>query len=124
MLTVNSFTEWQKAAIECLATNSFGVSTRLVHETVRDKRGFEISRASIIIFLDKLANLGIVNTEEQTGKGRKRFIYSLPAGLDIFYLESTMILFVQVIDQMPNVDHMNAFKRTLEQAGLSPLAKS
>ncbi len=65
------FKPWQIKCMNALWSNSEGKSSRYVWEVVKD----EISRASVINFLEEMTRNGLLSKNEITGKGGHRGIY-------------------------------------------------
>ena len=71
------FREYQKMAIDVVYAHPEGAKSALVWSSVNTllQPGGSISRASIIIFLNKCVDYGLLGYEEKTGKGGFHRIY-------------------------------------------------
>ena len=70
------FKDYQLEALKILWKSNPGLISREVWEQVNQKPQINISRASIINFLNDMVELGILNTTSETGKGGHRSRYS------------------------------------------------
>ncbi len=70
------FKEYEEQAMHLLWRKTEGLNSRSVWEGVNGKLKEPISRASIINFLERMADQGILHKTETTGKGGHRGIYS------------------------------------------------
>ena len=70
------FKPYQKAVIDVLLDAHEHLGTGLIWQAVRDE-GIEISRASVIFFLDFLVKDGLCTTNDTTGKGGHFNLYRL-----------------------------------------------
>lgn len=70
------FKDYQLEALKLLWRSNPGLLSREVWEQVNQHQHISISRASIINFLNDMAELGILNTTSETGKGGHRARYS------------------------------------------------
>lgn len=66
---------WETGALDALMSSE-EKGSRLVWENVR-AMGYDISRASVIIFLNKLVDAGFADYREESCKGGSRRVYSL-----------------------------------------------
>ncbi len=85
---------YQKEALKSLWKNSEkGLTSREVHEYVSRKIDGSISRASIINFLKAMADEGVLNFIERTGKGGYHRVYTARLNESEFmiYVAQTMI---------------------------------
>jgi len=70
--------EWEELALRSIwNVGEDGASSRAVWERVNEElgKGKSISRASIIVFLDKLEEQGVLDSRDATGKGGHHKIY-------------------------------------------------
>jgi len=70
------FKEYELEALRLLWKSNPGLISREVWEQVNQNPQISISRASIINFLNDMAELGILNASTETGKGGHRSRYS------------------------------------------------
>ena len=71
------FRDYQQEALKSLWQNGEkGLNTREVHEYANGKADSSISRASIINFLKAMADEGVLNYTERTGKGGYHRVYT------------------------------------------------
>ena len=70
------FKDYQLEALNILWSTNQGLISREVWEQVNQHTQINISRASIINFLNDMAELEILNTTTETGKGGHRSRYS------------------------------------------------
>jgi predicted transcriptional regulator len=70
------FKDYQLEALKILWKSNPGLISREVWEQVNQNPQINISRASIINFLNDMVELGILNTTSETGKGGHRPRYS------------------------------------------------
>ena len=70
------FKEYEQEALRALWISNPGLLSRDVWVQVNQQPQIRISRASIINFLNDMAELGILNTSTETGKGGHRSRYS------------------------------------------------
>ena len=70
------FKDYQLEALKILWKSNPGLISREVWEQVNQNPQINISRASIINFLNDMAELGILNTTSETGKGGHRSRYT------------------------------------------------
>ena len=85
---------YQQEALKSLWKNSEkGLTSREVHEYVSRKIDGSISRASIINFLKAMADEGVLNFKERTGKGGHHRVYTPRLNESEFktYVAQTMI---------------------------------
>ncbi len=85
---------YQQEALKSLWKNSEkGLTSREVHEYVSRKIDGSISRASIINFLKAMADEGVLNFKERTGKGGYHRVYTPRFNESEFkkYVAQTMI---------------------------------
>jgi len=88
------FRDYQQEALKSLWKNGEkGLNTREVHEYANGKTGVTISRASIINFLKAMADEGVLNYTERTGKGGYHRVYTPRLNESEFktYVAQTMI---------------------------------
>ena len=70
--------EWEELALRCMwDVGEDGANSRAVWERANEKlgEGKSISRASIILFLGKLEEQGVLGSRDTTGKGGHHKIY-------------------------------------------------
>ena len=70
------FKEYQLEAIRTLRGSNPGLLSREVWEQVNQHQHINISRASIINFLNDMVKIGILDASSETGKGGHRSRYS------------------------------------------------
>ena len=70
------FKDYELEALKILWRSNPGLLSREVWEQVNQHPQINISRASIINFLNNMVELGILNTSSETGKGGHRSRYS------------------------------------------------
>jgi predicted transcriptional regulator len=86
--------DYQQEALKSVWKNSEkGQTSREVHEYVNGKLDGSISRASIINFLKAMADKGVLNYTERTGKGGYHRVYTPRLNESEFkkYVAQTMI---------------------------------
>ena len=86
--------DYQQEALKSVWKNSEkGLATGEVHEYVSRKIDGSISRASIINFLKAMADEGVLNFKERTGKGGHHRVYTPRLNESEFktYVAQTMI---------------------------------
>lgn len=70
--------DWEELALRCVwSTGGEGAVSKAVWEAVNERRGWDrpISRASIIVALNRLVGWGVLGYREATGKGGYHRIY-------------------------------------------------
>lgn len=106
------FTDWQ---IKALATippvGSKPIGSRTVWEITNEYLREEfsdvslsISRASVVNFLSKLHELGLIAGFLTTGKGGKRFDYTFQIDRQYFNSQVSTMLLGAIIEEYPDVD--------------------
>ena len=65
---------WKSATIDFVLNTKDEMKTRIIHEHLLDQ-DFVISRASVIIFLQDMANEGILLQADESGKGGMHKVY-------------------------------------------------
>ena len=86
--------DYQQEALRSVWTNGEnGITSREVYEYVNEKIDGSISRASIINFLAAMADEGVLNYTERTGKGGYHRVYTAQLNESEFktYVAQTMI---------------------------------
>lgn len=109
------FKDWEKAVLNYLEVQTNPSGSRAVWEDVRTVQGHDISRASIIIFLQKMTELGFVCGIEQTGKGGVRDAYSLPFDKEFLDFQIAKAILDQVVRAMTKVQYMRVMRLVLEE---------
>lgn len=90
------FADYEKAIIDLMLADpleSWGSAK--MHNAVRDQ-GIDISRASVIFYLNFLVDDGIAAYETATGKGGHRRLYSIPRTED----EVKKIIMTRIVDAL------------------------
>lgn len=75
------FPEWVVTAIEYMNERRSDFTSRLVHEAILEA-GTKVSRASVIMLLQFLSEVGFLNEDIVMGKGGQAGLYSLNMDMD------------------------------------------
>jgi len=68
--------DWQIKVMQVVWNSPEGLNSRMAWEKVnRVLKGETISRASVIIFLEDMREIGVLRGEEKTGKGGHHWVY-------------------------------------------------
>jgi predicted transcriptional regulator len=68
--------DWQLKAMQVVWSTTKGANSRMVWIKVNQMLKDEtISRASVINFLEAMRELGVISSEEETGKGGHHWVY-------------------------------------------------
>lgn len=66
----------EEMSLKIVWENPEGLNSRQVWTGVNERRGEPISRATVINFLERMRDAGILNGRETTGKGGHHWVYS------------------------------------------------
>jgi len=75
------FKPWQVMVLKYLEAHPEGSTSRVVCNSINDS--IRISRASVINFLEDMADAGYLHRRYETGKGGRHGIYRLKKSIDI-----------------------------------------
>jgi len=101
------FKDWQIKALAVIPSNGGSpVSTKYVWDQVNQLDEINISRASVINFLEDLHKYGLLRGILATGKGGKRHNYEYPIDRQDFNTRVSTMLLGAIIDEYPGVDMM------------------
>lgn len=99
------FVEYQYEIIKILLATEKGITTGQMHTNLRDL-DIIISRASVIIYLKKLAENGVANFREETGKGGYRRVYSTDLSLEQIITKIVNEVLVSLLNAFPSSDYL------------------
>lgn len=106
------FTDWQikaLATIPSIGSKPIGSKTvwEITNKYLREEFSdvsLSISRASVVNFLSKLHELGLIAGFLATGKGGKRFNYTFQIDRQYFNSQVSTMLLGAIIEEYPDVD--------------------
>ncbi len=110
------FSDWQLKAIEALAlTGNTPISNKAIWDHVVGS-GLKISRASIIFFVEALHERDLLMATQQTGKGGKRWAYTMKIDRQFFDNQISLILMSAFIETYPDVPHFRIMRLAVGEA--------
>jgi predicted transcriptional regulator len=96
------FRDYQQEALKSLWQNSEkGLTSREVHEYANGKIDSSISRASIINFLKAMADEGVLNYTERTGKGGYHRVYTPRLNESEFKIHVAQTIIASLVKDFP-----------------------
>lgn len=110
------FSDWQLKAIEALAlTGNSPIGNKAIWDHVISS-GLKISRASIINFIESLADRDLLMGIQQTGKGGKRWAYTMKIDRQFFDNQVVLILLNHLVKAYPDVPHFRVMRLACNEA--------
>ena len=109
------FSDWQLKAIEALAlTGQSPIGNKAIWDYVISS-GLKISIASIINFVQALHEFDLLMAIQQTGKGGKRWAYTLKVDRQFFDSQVTLKLMMSLVQAYPDVNHFRLVRMALSE---------
>ncbi len=98
------FKEWQIKALACIPNGDCGPVGSLYVWNTLTRNGQEISRASVIHFLNALHKWDLITGILTTGKGGKRFDYTFNVDRAVFNRQVALKMLVALAREYPDLD--------------------